>query len=60
MSDNTVKWLAKIDGAVVASLGAAVMKRWSGAPIDPAALRSLMIALVTIALVAWAIWEFAS
>jgi hypothetical protein len=34
------------------------MKRWSGPLIDPDALRALLIALVTIALVAWAIWEF--
>jgi hypothetical protein len=49
----------QIDSAVIASPGGAVMKRWSGPPIDPDALRSLLIALVTIALVAWAIWEFA-
>jgi hypothetical protein len=49
----------QIDGAVVASPGGAVMKRRSGPPIDPDALRSLLIALVTIALVAWAIWELA-
>jgi hypothetical protein len=35
------------------------MKRRSGPPIDPDALRAMLIALVVIALVAWAIWEFA-
>jgi hypothetical protein len=35
------------------------MKRWSGPPIDPDALRAFLIALITISLVAWAIREFA-
>jgi hypothetical protein len=35
------------------------MKRGSGPPIDPDSLRAFLIALVTVALVAWAIWEFA-
>jgi hypothetical protein len=59
VSDNSGMAWPKIDGALVASPGGAVMKRWSGPPIDPDALRSLLIALVTIALVALAIWEFA-
>jgi hypothetical protein len=48
----------QIDSVVIASPGGAAMKRWSGPPIDPDALRAFLIALVTIALVAWAIWEF--
>lgn len=41
------------------SPGMVVMKRCSGPPIDPDNLRALLIALVTVGLVAWAIWEFA-